>query len=155
MEMEIVGKPVAEVELNLDLFRKILAKSWDLEKAVSNSSKVWKINEKYKKSDIKKFIRYQLHWGDIISVFPSLKNEKMDIKLYRVRYSKWKKYCPGSISDNCRVFKIMEIEEAKAEGFILIQSLIKNPSFTIKNFIDNEEFTYTTKKWKQNILHLS
>ena len=49
----------------------------------------------------------------------------------------------------------MEIEEAKAEGFILIQSLIKNPSFTIKNFIDNEEFTYTTKKWKQNILHLS
>lgn len=145
MEIEIRTKPIAKARTDLVMFRKLLAKDWSLEKAVRKSSEIIDCPDEMRKQFMQ-LIWLGLDWKGIINQFGVIKDTEMKIKLYKVKYKDWVKYEPGWISSDATKFKLKEKRES-GEDVIMIQSFIKQPSFTIKNFIDNEQFTYPENKW--------
>lgn len=150
MEIEITGKSRAEAEIDLDNYRKVLGETWDNKRAVLESAKVKYIDGPMTKAQFKQLLWLGLDWGKIIDTFTDLKDSKMQVRLFDVKYKDWVKYYPGAFDESARKFDIDE-EKKSGEDIILIQSMIKTPSFTIKNFIDNGQFIYgqqARSKWR-------
>ena len=144
-EIEIIEKPIGEAVVDLNKFREILSKSWNLERAVKDSAKITNLSvittEEFLDS-----IWLGLDWGKLIGVFNDIKLNEMKVKCFKVRYRNWPMFKPGAISRDSRKFKL-DVEMKDGEDIILIQSLRKDMSFAVKNLVDNMQFTYAKDKW--------
>lgn len=148
-EIEIVGKPIGEAVVDLDNFKKILSETWNMEKAVKDSTKITNLSN-VKTEQFLDAIWLGLDWGKLIDVFNDINLDEMKVKCFRVRYKNWPRFKPGAVNRDARKFKL-DVELKDGEDIMLIQSLRKDVSFAVKNLVDNMQFTYAKDKWGLDI----
>lgn len=147
MELEILGGSRGEAVVDLDKFKQLLGKNWDLREAVFQSAKVIKVIDELKAEDFLQFIWLGMDWRGIIEQFPNVKKDKMTVRLFLVKYKDWVVFTPGKITLNQRVIVLKETKE-KGMAPMLTQDYIATPSFAIKNFVNNSQFDYgKNNKW--------
>ena len=144
-----MGQPLGKAVVDLERFRNILAKTWDLEKAVKDSVKITYLDGRFKTGLFLDAIWLGLDWGKLIDIFKETDEDEMYINWFKTEYKKWKQYFPGAISKDGRKFTLKE-EEKEGEEMILIQSL-RNIPFNIKNFVDNVQFSYAFREWELDV----
>ena len=148
IEIEIIGESLGEAKVNLNLFKKKLSETWNMEAAVKESTKITKMNSKaLKTKTFLDVIYYMLEWGKLIDVFKKIPQDVMNIKVYKVVYKDWRMFKPEFASIDARKFKIAEEDVAEGEDIIILQDLRKDLGFSIKNFIDNMQFKYAFEEW--------
>ena len=145
MEIEIVGDSIGEATVDLNKFKAVLGKTWNLKAAVMDSTKI-NMCRLQNEIDFLKCVWLTLNWGKLMNVFDKTKDKEMNVKAYAVRYKGWPMFSP-KVTDG-RKFEI-DVEEKEGTDIMLVQSLCKDMSFNLKNFIDNTQFRYgyPPKKW--------
>ena len=148
MELEIMGESIGEATVNLDLFKKKLSETWNLESATKESAQITKMDSNHLNTEsFMDVIWLALNWGKLIEVFKDIPKDEMKIKVYKVTYRNWRMFKPEFISIDAREFKLAEEDVAEGEDIIVMQDLRKDLGFSIKNFIDNLQFKYAFEKW--------
>jgi len=135
---------LAEGEIDLVKFKQVLGKTWDMEMAVKQSLRnvVSADGNEAISNKFREFVYLGMDWDGIIGAFNKTKDESVAIRMFGVEYEGWTKFVPKTIGESAREFELGEIKE-DGKDVILIQSLIKQPSFTIWNMIKNGQFIYS------------
>lgn len=140
MELKISNNIIAEIELCLINFRKII-KGIDLKKAVYSSltirSNIHKINEE----TLKEIIYYGTNWGVILSALADDPDKKsIKFRMSKIQYKDKIVLKPGSISSDNN-FRFVE-ERIDGEDILITQDMIPGINYTLKNYIDNVTFQF-------------
>jgi len=139
MQIKIDGKPVAEVEVDLNNLRRELAKTWKLEESVKKSIKI--IDKGILSAEeLYATVYLYMDWGTIIQQFAYDMSPKMKVKVYDAKFKNWTRYLPGVVH-NPREYELKELK-GDGHGHMLVQSLVANPSFTLRQFINVWQFIY-------------
>lgn len=145
MEIEIQGKPRAEAIIDVDKFKEVLGTEWDLEKAVRLSTKVMYALEDVKLDNFVEFIYMALDWTEIIDNLKIFSGDEIKIELFKIKCRDMVTYDADLINPSTNLIKLNETR-FNGEDVILKQSMIKNPAFTVRNYIINKIFNYSLKK---------
>ena len=141
MEIEILGNPKAEAVIDVNKFKSILGKEWDMKKAVYESIKVSYTYEGLKPDRFVEFIYLALDWTEIIDGLKVFDGNEIKIELFKIMCSNMVRYEAGIIDTTSNLIRLKETM-FNEEDVLLKQSMIRNPAFTVRNYIISKIFNY-------------
>jgi hypothetical protein len=148
MKIKIMGKPVAKASMDLNKFKQLLSKTWDIGKSVKESIKVTYEGE-LKADFIKETMYQQTEWEMIIKAIGKGHTET-DISLFPIEYTDWVKYTPKNIEGGeCE----LQSESINDQAYLIVYSCLDNIGLSVKTLFAKQGFTFGSMEWKKVVTY--
>jgi hypothetical protein len=147
MEIKIDKEPITTARLNLDAFKKDLAKGWNILKAVMDNLTITSTtNESADEDSSKKVIFYGTDWGSFLMMFEVSQPKTVDFRVYKAAVDGTTVYTPDKIDTSDGVVHLKNHVVSKMD-FLITNSLSKRIDKNIEVMLSGALIDYVNYEW--------